>query len=199
MRLNKKLGGGGKNVALLIDFGYLEKVAKKLTGLEKEDYNLQTLAINLCKKKGLWCEDIYFYYAPPYQSNKPSVEQIERKRLYDLYINKISKLIPPVTIREGRLQKKNDGYTQKGVDTLLTYDLLRLVQTKRYCAVILITADTDFAPIKKNLDADYPTSRVILAYYTDRKRKSSFSLSNHLWKVFSEKILIIGNDFFIGK
>lgn len=186
------------NAAVLIDFGYLEKIGKKLTGLEKEHYKLQSLAINLCQRIGLWCEDIYFYYAPPFQYNKPTEEQANKKSLYDKYIHKIKTSIPPVYVREGRLQQiGTNQFRQKGVDTLLTYDLLRITQIRKYEAVILITADTDFAPIISNIKEDYPHSRIILAYYTDRLRNSPFSLSNHLWKEFTEKITISKKDFFM--
>jgi len=36
---------------------------------------------------------------------------------------------------------------------------------------------------------------VILAYFTDRKRKSAFSLSNHLWKAVDKRILIKRKHF----
>ena len=103
---------------------------------------------------------------------------------------------PWVKIREGRLQKIGSFYKQKGVDTLIAFDLLRYSQIKEHEAIILVTADTDFVPIIKELKGMYPT-KLFLAYFTDLTRKSSFSLSNELWEVFgNNKIRIERDDFF---
>jgi len=53
-------------------------------------------------------------------------------------------------------------------------------------------------PIIKELEGMYPT-KLFLAYFTDLNRKSSFSLSNELWKVFGDnKIKIEKDDFFMN-
>ena len=115
----------------------------------------------------------------------------KRKERYDSFRNSLIK--EDVIFREGRIQKlKIDEefvFKQKGVDTLMTMDLLKIAQSKEVNKIVLITSDTDFVPIIKDVRKNYKLN-VILAYFTDRKRKSPFSLSNHLWKVVDEKILI---------
>ena len=49
-------------------------------------------------------------------------------------------------------------------------------------------------PIIKDIRKTYGVE-VILAYFTDRKRKSAFSLSNHLWKAVDKRILIKRKHF----
>jgi uncharacterized LabA/DUF88 family protein len=103
--------------------------------------------------------------------------------------------VPPIVIREGRCQKIGNTYQQKGVDTLITIDLSRIPKKEDIDEVILLSSDTDFVPIIKDLNED--GVKVILAYFTDRRRKSAFSLSNHLWKVCKNKILIRKEYFWI--
>ena len=97
---------------------------------------------------------------------------------------------PAVYVREGRVVRDRSGEIhQKGVDTLLTLDLLRTAQRKEVKQIILITADTDFVPVLDVITKEYGM-KVILAYFTDRKRKSGLSMSNALLECCNEKILI---------
>ena len=194
----KRDGRKGKAI-VLIDAGYLSQIAKYLGKGKHLKYNLQTFSVSICKKLGYWCEDICYYTAPPFQSHNPTKEEIDRKKGYDSAMSKIRKAgLPLVWIKEGRLQKIGNVYKQKGVDTRIAFDLLRYSQIKRHEAIILVTADTDFVPIIKELEGMYPT-KLFLAYFTELSRKSSFSLSNELWEVFGDnKIKIEKDDFFMN-
>lgn len=111
------------------------------------------------------------------------------------YLSFISKLKEVgIIVREGRCQKIDNTYQQKGVDTLLTIDLSRIPKREGILDVIVLTSDTDFVPIIKDLSED--GINVILAYFTDRKRRSGLSLSNHLWKVCKNKIKIKKEYFY---
>lgn len=178
-----------ESTILLIDAGYLSHISKYFGKGKPLKYKLENFAINLCKNLNLDCKEINFYLAPPFQSPKPTLEENKRKANYDKFISKIKKVTPKVNVREGRLQKIENSFTQKGVDTLMTMDLLKIGQKKLVNKVILITSDTDFVPIIKDVRKGFGI-QIILAYFTDKKRKSAFSLSNHLWKVVDKKILI---------
>ena len=80
------------------------------------------------------------------------------------------------------------------MDTLLTIDLSRIPKKENIKEVIVLTSDTDFVPIINDLSED--GINVILAYFTDKKRKSGLSLSNHLWKACKDKIKIRKEHFF---
>ncbi len=147
---------------------------------------MEVFAKNLAKAKSLECKKIYFYTAPPYQSPKPTKEENKRKANYDKFISKLKEV--EIKIREGRCQKIDSTYQQKGVDTLLTIDLSRIPKKEGISDVIVVTSDTDFVPIINDLSED--GINVILAYFTDKKRKSGLSLSNHLWKACKDKIKI---------
>lgn len=189
-----------EKTAVLIDAAYLSKISKYFGKGKYLKYNVQNLAIKLSQKAGLLCEDIYYYTAPPYQSDPPTPEESKRKSEYDKFIKHLVSKKPTTWIREGRCQRiKVDGkfvYAQKGVDNLLTKDLTQISQRKQFKTIILITADTDFAQIIKEIKEEYGI-KIVLGYYTDRKRGSSFSMSNHLWNVCDKKILLDKSYFFI--
>jgi len=183
-----------KKTILLIDAGYLSYVSKHFGKGKPLKYRLENFANNLCKDLELECIKIFFYVAPPFQSPKPTEGENKRKANYDKFIAKLKKVKPEVVIREGRLQKIGEVFSQKGVDTLITMDLLRTSIEKEVKEIILITSDTDFVPILNDIRKKEKI-KVNLAYYTDRKRKSAFSLSNHLWKAVDKRILIKKEHF----
>ena len=183
-----------KSTILLIDAGYLSHISKHLGDGKPIKYRIEDFAVNLCKDLDLRCKEIYFYVAPPFQSPKPTNDENRRKANYDKFIFKLKQVLPRINIREGRLQKIDSTFTQKGVDTLMTMDLLKIAQKKEIMEAVLITSDTDFVPIINEVRKSHGL-KVTLGYFTDRKRKSPFSLSNHLWKAVDEKILIKKEHF----
>ena len=186
------------NPAVLIDAGYLNNISKHLGNGRYLKTKIQSLAINLSKELGkyMWCEDIFYYDAPPFQSHNPTIDEIKRKQGYDIMISKLRKGMPKTWVREGRLQRIDGKFRQKGVDAWIVFDLLRIAQQKNHETIILLTADTDFVPIIKELRELYDT-KIVLAYFTEKVRNSSFSLSNELWGLFNEKILITKGHFFV--
>ena len=170
-----------KETIVLIDEGYLSSVSKYFgKGKPLKNY-IEIFSQKLAMLRSLKCKKIYYYTAPPFQSSKPSEQENNKKAKYDSFIQKLKLVKPEIVIREGRCQKDERGkFHQKGVDTLLTMDLLKISMGKEVESVILITADTNFVPIIKDIRESYKI-KVILAYFTDKKRKSPFSLSNHLW------------------
>lgn len=179
---------------LFIDGGYLSFISKYFGKGKPLKYKIEKFAINIAKEVGLDCQEIYFYIAPPFQSPKPIKEENKRKASYDKFIKKLKSVEPPIKIREGRLQKIDETFQQKGVDTLMTMDLLKVPLKKDIKKIIVLTSDTDFVPIIKEIRENNEV-KVLLAYFTDRKRKSAFSLSNYLWKAVDKKILIKRKHF----
>jgi len=177
----------------LIDGGYLSFISKFLGKGNHLKFKIEKFAENICGRNRLKCEEIYFYTAPPYQSPKPTLEENKRKANYDKFVGILREIKNPIIyVREGRCQKIKNDFFQKGVDTLITMDLLKSSQRKEIDNIVILTADTDFVPIIKDIGLN---KNLILAYFTDRKRKSAFTLSNHLWAVFKKKILIKISDF----
>ena len=98
-----------------------------------------------------------------------------------------------ITLREGRCQKIDNIFMQKGVDTLLTMDLFEVVHKKEVETVILLACDTDFVPILNRIREE--GIKVILYYFSDFNRKSKFFMSNHILTACDKKILLRKEDF----
>mgnify|MGYP001571333832 CR=1 FL=1 len=179
---------------VLIDSAYLSYVSKYFGKGKPLKYKIEKFAVNICNELNLLCEEIYFYTAPPYKSSIPTDSEKLRQGNYDKFISKLKLAKPKIIIREGRCQKIDNTFQQKGVDTLMTMDLLKISSQKKTDSIIIITSDTDFVPIIKDIKEEHGM-QVILAYFTDRTRKSAFSLSNHLWKACNKRILIRREHF----
>ena len=173
---------------LFIDGAYLSFISKYFGKGKPLKYKIEKFAVNLCNELNLFCEEIYYYTSPPYKSPTPTENEKQRQRNYDKFISKIKLTKPKIIIKEGRCQKIDNIFQQKGVDTLMTMDLLRVPRKVGIKNIIIVTSDTDFVPIIKDLKQE--GINTILAYFTDKRRKSAFSLSNHLWKICNKRILI---------
>ena len=180
---------------VLLDGGYLYYISKFFRKEKPLKYKIEKFATNIARKRNLSVKEIYYYTAPPFQSSKTNEEENKRKANYDRFIQKLKEVKPKIIVREGRCQKIKNDFQQKGVDTLLTMDLLKIAERKLAENIILLTSDTDFVPIIKDLQENYKI-KVILAYFTDKRRKSAFSLSNHLWNICKDKILIKKEYFY---
>ena len=175
-----------------IDDGYLCKISKEFGGGSYLKIDYYRLAISMARIFNFWCNSIYFYTAPPFQSNPPTVEESRRKSGYDRLVSKISR-IPKFYVREGRVQKIDNEFKQKGVDTLLTMDLMELLQDRQGVkAAVLLICDTDFVPILNSIRKK--EIEVILFYYSDYVRHSNFSMSDYLLTA-CDKHHLIDKDF----
>jgi uncharacterized LabA/DUF88 family protein len=171
---------------VFIDGQYLSMISKHFGKGKYLSFDINQFANTLAKSQGLWCKGTFFYTAPPYQSSSPTSDEKLRKSNYDKFISKMKK-IPNFVVREGRCQKTDDGFQQKGVDTLLTMDLAD-ISKKNIKTILLIICDTDFVPILNKIRES--GIEVILFFYSDFKRNSKFSMSNHLFTACDKYILI---------
>ncbi len=178
---------------VFIDGGYLSKISRHLGNGRYLKIDLLAFSAHLAKEQGLVCEHMFYYTAPPFQGTYPSLEEIRRKAGYDSFTSKLRKMTT-LTIREGRLQKINNVFTQKGVDTLLTIDIIQEPIIRGIRTIILLAADTDFVPVLNQIRSKNGI-RVILYYYTDWQRRSIFSLSNYLLTACDKKVILKLNDF----
>ena len=132
-----------KTAAVFVDNGYLSKVLKNQFGSAKINYEL--FSENICKKCSRF--RTYIYDCPPYQSQFPTPEERQRAQQADKFFYSLNKL-SRFEVRLGRLQKSfiGGGYQQKGVDVLLSVDLVTLSTSGKIDKAILVTADSDFVP-----------------------------------------------------
>lgn len=182
---------------VLIDAGFLSKLSKYFGGGKYISYDIIEFSKNLAKKQNLDCKQIYYYTAPPFQSDKPSKEESERYERYEHFRDKLLKN-EIISIREGRCQRlKVDGkfiYGQKGVDALAIIDLMSIpMDHKEIKKVIFIANDSDFVPAVKKLK-QFNIEVILYTYYL-KERKSSFSRSNELLKTVSRYVKLTKQDF----
>ena len=168
---------------IFIDAGFLSKLSKYFGDGKHLKFDYINFCHYLAENKNLNLKNIFYYTAPPFQSDKPTRDEISRKKGYDKFIQKFKKN-KLVIIREGRVQRlinsKGDiEFNQKGVDTLMTLDLALInYKSPEIKELILVTSDTDFCPVISELKKF--NMKINLYTYSDKKRDSNFVLSSHL-------------------
>jgi uncharacterized LabA/DUF88 family protein len=182
---------------VMIDAGFLSKVSYKLGECHYFKYDLLKFSKLLTGKQNLIFNHLFFYNSPPFQSPSPTKEEKKRKEDYDSFIAKLDQN-ENVTIREGRCQRlKIDGeykYKQKGVDTLITMDLMDTpIENPKIKTIILIASDSDFVPVIERLKR--LGIKVILYTYFERNRNSKFSTSNKLLSSVNRYVKLTKQDF----
>jgi uncharacterized LabA/DUF88 family protein len=183
---------------VFIDDGFLSRLNKSLGQGKYLKYDTILFAENIANNHKLECEHVFFYTAPPFQSNPPTKEENSRKEGYDKFVNKL-KQNKKITVQAGRCQKIKDGgghikYKQKGVDTLLTMDLGSFkLDYPEINKIILVACDSDFVPIIDKLKSK--GIEVILYTYFERERGARFATSNHLLNACSHHHKISKSDF----
>lgn len=178
---------------VFIDAGFLSKLSRYFGKGKHITYDLVKFSKNLCQKNVLNCKKIFYYTSPPFQSNNPSQEESKRKDRYDKFALKLAQN-PNFIIREGRLQKINKIFSQKGVDTLMTMDLMSVpIKYPKIKKIILIACDSDFVPVINQLRE--LGLKIILYTYFTKRRNTNFSRSTYLMNVVSEYIKLTKKDF----
>ena len=176
-------GGFMEETLVFIDGGFISKLSWHLGKGNHLKFDLIKFSKLLGKKHELLVKKVFYYTAPPFQSDPPTKDQIKRKQGYDKFINNF-KDNNFFIIKEGRVQRIIDGdgkekFKQKGVDTLMTSGLVSIpIKFPEIKKTILVTSDTDFCPIIKDLEE--LGLNVLLYTYYERKRNTLFSTSHHL-------------------
>ncbi len=182
---------------VFIDDGFLSKLSKFFGDGKYLKLHRKKFANFISKKENLSCEKIFIYTSAPFQNPKPTADEIKRKEGYDKFIKSL--IEEGIVVREGRCQRLKFGenfvYAQKGVDTLLTMDLMRVpLKYKGIKRIILIASDSDFVPIINNLQIEEGLEVVLYTYF-ERNRKSKFSTSNELIKSVYKYVKLTKENF----
>lgn len=187
---------------VFIDEGFLSQLSKHFGNGKYIRIDYLKLADNLAKKHSLSLKHLFYYTAPPFQSEPLTEDQIKRKRGYDKFVESFGKN-RKVTIRQGRCQRifdknKKELFKQKGVDALMVSDMVSVpIRFPGIKKIILITSDTDFCPIIG--DIKELGIKVILYTYYEKQRESKFSVSHHLIDCCEDTFYLSKQDFDIAK
>jgi len=177
-----------ENCIVFIDGAYLSLISKFLGKGKPLKFDIKKFSKNLAEKQGFNYKEIFYYNCPPFQGTPPTKEQEKRKAGYDKFISKLD--LSGIKVREGRCQMIDGNYSQKGVDVLLSIDLVR--KANEIKNIILVACDTDFVPAIKDIK-EKDKANVILHYFKDKDSK--FSMSDHILSVCDNKIRLRKEDF----
>lgn len=185
-----------KRTFVFIDETFLEKLNKHFGNGKYLKFDKISFAVNIAKKEKLNCNKIFYYTAPPFQSEVPTPEEEKKRDGYIGFINRLKER--GVIVREGRCQRLKAEdifyYKQKAVDILLAMDLMSVpLKYPLIKRIILISSDSDFVPIVKNLE-DNGVETVLYTYY-QKIRDTLFSVSNYLIKSVYKYVLLTKEDF----
>lgn len=163
-------------VAVFIDGGYLDKVLKKEFGAALIDYH--KLSVELSGGKEILRS--YYYHCLPYQSNPPTEDERVRFSKAQGFHSALERL-PRYEVRCGTLVKRDNHFEQKGIDTLLSIDIVKFAASGKITDAFLIAGDGDFTPAVKVVKE---CGVNVILYYS----RSSFHYS--LWQACDERITI---------
>lgn len=182
---------------VFLDEGFIYKLSKHFWGGEPVRFDRVKFAKNLSLQQNLFCRNIFYYNAPPFQSEPPTKEEERRKEGYDKFVKALQKH-KEVIIREGRVQRlKIDGkfiYKQKAVDSLAIIDLMKIpLKYLDIKKIIIVSSDSDFVPAINSLK-EFDIQTILYTYY-EKKRDTNFSRSNELIKSVYKYVLLTKQDF----
>lgn len=183
---------------ILVDYGFFKLIKKEFEIITKKPKKFLQTFRNICKKENLNLKHLFVYIAPPFNSRIPTEDERNRQKIYD----NVKKMLDSknwISIREGRCQrifdeKGNPTFNQKGVDSWIVADLCLFKEDfPNVNKIILISSDSDFAPIIKMIQ-EKRNIEVILYTYFENKRKGNFHKSNHLIEACSKYVKLIPKD-----
>lgn len=111
---------------------------------------------------------IYYYNAPKDATTDP-----ENYKHQQQFFNSLKK-VPFLDLKLGRLEKRMGGYIEKGVDLLITVDMIRYATNNAYDTAILVSGDGDYAPLLEFLKGF--GKHIENAYFS---QGCSYNLKNH--------------------
>ncbi len=169
-------------VGIFIDAGYFDKVCLEL-GFNADFGKLSDKIGSLLNSE---IYRTYYYDCLPYQGSPPTKkerEMVSKKQRFFYSLN----LFPHFEVRLGKLvksHKPSKRFEQKGIDVLLSIDLIELVSRGNISKVALISGDSDFVPAIERAKTLGAQTYVLYA----KTRKTG--IHHELFKVCDDRIQI---------
>lgn len=172
---------------VLIDNGYLSAILRDEFAETRVDY----LRLSEIVCTGYHRLRTYVYDCLPYQSNPPTTEQKELYAGKIRFFNALRKL-PSFEVRFGKQRPRPGGFVQKGVDVLLTVDLVRLSSKGQIQKAFLIAGDGDYVPAVKTAKDEGISVKLYHsgAFVTYPGGRTLPKYSNELWQNCDEREII---------
>lgn len=166
-------------VAIFLDGGYVDKVLKNDFTGTNIDYGKLSKEISQNKE----ILRTFYYHCLPYQGNPVTTEERERFSKAQKFHSALERL-PRYEVRRGTLVKRDDRFEQKGIDTLLSIDLVKFAASGKITDAFLVAGDADFVPAVC-VAKEYGVN--VILYY------SQHSYHKNLWQACDERIIIDQN------
>lgn len=168
---------------VLIDNGYLSAILRD----EFAEVRISYLKLSEIVCQGYHRLRTYVYDCLPYQANPPTPEQ---RTLYAgkiKFFNALSKL-PSFEIRFGKQRPRGSSFIQKGVDVLLSVDLVRLGSKSQIQKAFLIAGDGDYVPaVKTAKDEGVSIKLYHSGAFQTIDGHTMPKYSNELWQMCDER------------
>jgi len=182
-------------LAIFIDGGYLDKLAEEEFFVWVDLQKLVQELIKVVSEKTPEAVDLlraYYYHCPPYQSNPPTPEEMDRYSKKRKFLDGL-KNIPRFEVREGRLRFKGKDaagkplFEQKRVDLLLGLDFALLSGKGRITHAGLLAGDSDFIPA---FEVAKQEGVAVWLFHGPRqsKKDGKHTYAPELWKAADERI-----------
>jgi uncharacterized LabA/DUF88 family protein len=177
--------------AIFIDGAYFEKVIKNEFGEITIDFKKLVEVLT----DGRELLRTYYYNCLPYQSTVPTPEESKRFANKERFFSYLRRL-PRFNIRLGKLafrgtdREGNKVFEQKGIDTLLSIDMVNLAATKQVSNIILLAGDSDYIPA-----IEVTKTHGVGAILYHSQRRDSYHIN--LWEACDERCPI--NQSLINK
>ena len=135
--------------AIFIDGGYLIKQLQDEDGAVDYEKFADYLLAPMRQMVPLDLLRCYFYYCPPWMSDKPTEAEMRRMAAHEKFVAEMQG-ISRFKVRLGKLEKRReDGrevFAQKRVDVQLSVDLVQHCAAGHIQHAILVAGDSDFIP-----------------------------------------------------
>jgi len=145
-----------EKTAILIDSGYVNAIYQEYI---KVKINYQKMIADLSSRKELL--RAYYYYCPPYLSEPPTDDEKIRQSNFNKFLFSL-RSIPRLALRQGKLEKRPDGFKQKRVDIMMAVDLVTLSSRDQIQSAIIIAGDSDLIPA---IESAKNNGTIIYLYY----------------------------------
>lgn len=129
---------------LFIDAGYFLCWLEKL-GIKKEQYNFGGFSLNISGKNGFPTIDTVHFIRTYYYDglvDPKKTQQFYDQRMFHNYLNHV---FNNFEVRTGMIIDQGKA-KQKGVDSILAFDMVSKAQSKQFDVAILVAGDLDHLP-----------------------------------------------------
>jgi len=162
-----------RKAAVFLDGAYLDGVTREFGGLRVDLAGLSDGAVGSQEER----IRTYYYHSAPFQSSSPTPDERRRYAAARAFFESL-RFLPRFEVRLGSLARRGETFEQKGVDVLLSVDLVRMSWGRQIDVAILLSGDSDFVPA---VQAAKDAGVVVRLFY------SRSSVHNELLKVCDDR------------